>query len=64
MPFSKEPQTRIHLVVLWLCVAACLALALRPGREDLVHPVEDAAVLVRGVMIHSLERVEPPSERP
>jgi len=47
--FSKHPSTRIHLVVLALCVGACLWIALGGSEEQPARP-EDEAALVRDVL--------------
>ena len=50
MSFAKHPTSRVHLVVLALCVAACLWNALGAPEDEADRPEDDAAVLVRGVL--------------
>ena len=49
MRFSKHPSTRMHLLVLALCVGACLWIALGGPGEEPARP-EDEAALVRDVL--------------
>jgi hypothetical protein len=60
---SKKPDTQVHTIVLALCVVGCLAVALAPRRPPATLPEEDAAILVRGVLVHvlGLDPRQPPA---